>query len=127
MPHLRKVLQHDGRGFLGGRHNAPCAPFTGMPPRKPNIRQIGQGFDDPVIALAPNALVDVDHHWAALRRPVPRHLCRPVQCRVAQHEKANAHAQFPLDMRPKISSWRQLMYFSDHLHHRSGCLAMASR
>ena len=45
---------------------------------------------------------------------------------VAQHDEADAHpvppyAQLPLDISPRISSCRQLMYFSENLHHRSGC------
>ena len=39
---------------------------------------------------------------------------------VDQHDDPDAHAQFPLDISPRISSWRQFIYFSDHLHQRSG-------
>ena len=127
MPHLRELPQHDGCRLLRGRHNAPCAPLTGMPPGKPHIRQISQRLQQTVIGLALHALIDVDHNRAVMRGPMPRHQRRPVQCRVAQHDKTNCHAQFPFDIRPKISNCRQLIYFSDHLHQRSGSLAMASR
>jgi hypothetical protein len=127
MPDLRKLAQHDRRGFLRGRHDAPCAPFAGMPPREAHIRQIRQRLDQPFIALAADAFVHMDHHGAVMRGPMPRHLRGPVKCRMAQHDKPNGHAQFPLDIRPKISNCRQLMYFSDHLHQRSGCFATASR
>ena len=41
---------------------------------------------------------------------MPRDLSGPVQRGVDQHDDAKAaHAQFPFDMRPRISSWRQLM------------------
>ena len=57
----------------------------------------------------------------------PRHLRRAVQRGVAQHDNADRHAQFPFDISPRISSWRQLMYFSLHLHQRSGWAFNPSR
>ena len=48
---------------------------------------------------------------------------RAFERRVAEHDEADAHAQFPFDMRPRISSWRQLMYFSDQFVHRSGVVS----
>ena len=34
---------------------------------------------------------------------------RPVKGCVAQHDEPNVHAQLPFDIRPRISSWRQLI------------------
>ena len=50
------------------------------------------------------------------------HLRGPVGGGMHQHDEAHvAHAQLPFDIRPRISSWRQLMYRSDHLHHSAVC------
>ena len=46
--------------------------------------------------------------------PVLGNLFGTPQSRVDQHDDADGHAQFPFDMRPRISSCRQLMYFSLH-------------
>ena len=89
-----------------------------------------------------DALVDMDHHRAAAFGPVTGGIGGAVQRGVAEHHEAQravgrllcdeigapvGHAQFPLDISPRISNWRQLMYFSDHLHHRSGCAFSPSR
>ena len=74
-------------------------------------------------ALA-HTLVHMDHHGAARRRPMARYLFRTVQGGMHQQDDADGHAQFPFDMRPRISSWRQLMYRSDHLHHSCGSSCM---
>ena len=38
-----------------------------------------------------------------------RDLLRPAKGSMHQHDNTDRHAQFPLDIRPRISSWRQLM------------------
>jgi len=127
VPHRRKIAQHDGAGLLRGRDDAPGAPFAGMASGKADIWQIGQRLDHAIICLALDPVINVDDHRTVALGPMPRHLRRPVQRCVAQHDKANRHAQLPLDISPRISSWRQLMYFSLHLHHRSGCVLIPAR
>ena len=83
--------------------------------------------DETGMRLAADAAVNMDHHRASVRRPVSRYLFGTVEGLVNQHDDVDGHAQFPLDISPRISSCRQLMNFSDHLHHMSvpwrSCLA----
>ena len=79
-------------------------------PGKPHVLEIGQFLSERLEPAAFHLPVDMDHHRAIPLGPMPRHLRRAVQGGVAQHDDAQrAHAQFPLDMRPRISNWRQLM------------------
>lgn len=126
MAHPRKVAQKLFGRRLRGRHQAPGAPFTPVALAELDIRQIGKRLDEGIIGRPVDVAVDVDHHRAPCRRPVADHLPGAIQRRVHQHANAEVHAQFPLDIRPRISSCRQLMYFSDHVHHSSGCSASSS-
>jgi hypothetical protein len=85
--------------------------------REPDPTGIRKLADDAVVDLARHAAVDMHDNRAAGIGPMPRDLYRAVGGIVHQHDDPDSHAQFPFDIRPRISSWRQLMYFSDHLHH----------
>ena len=120
MVHLREFLQHQlGRRLRGG-DNAPGAPFAAVAFAEPDQRIVRQRLDERAAGAPRHVAVDMDHHRTARCRPVPRDLRGTVQRGMHQHDGADGHAQFPLDISPRISSWRQLIYFSDHLHHRSG-------
>jgi len=127
MPHLWKVAKHDGRALLRRGDKPPGAPLTGMAGAEADVGHTvqiaAQGIEGPRL----HSTIDMDDDRAAPFRPVARDLCCAVKGGVAQHNKADGHAQFPFDIRPRISSWRQLMYFSLHLHQRSGWLSIALR
>ncbi len=109
MAHIGEVFQHQLAGFLGGGDDAPGAPFADMARRKADISQILQCIAQEFEFGIRGRAVNMDHHRAAAFRPVACHLRRAVQRGMAQHDEAQAallgtHAQFPLDMRPRISS-----------------------
>ena len=62
-----------------------------------------------------------DHCTVLDTLEMARDLRGAVQSLMDQHDETHAHAQLPFDIRPKISSCRQLIYRSDHSHQRSGC------
>jgi hypothetical protein len=93
-----------------GLDDGPGAPFAagGVKPdagRSPDRRE-------PVEGGCGNPRVDMDHDRAAHVRPRWRATSAARSSAVvAQHDETHRHAQFPLDMSPRISSCRQLMYF----------------
>ena len=101
-----------GRALRRG-DKRPCPPVAGEARRKTDIVQIGKTGDEARILLPLHAAVDMDHHGATRGRQMPRHLRGTEQRGVAHHDEADTHAQFPFDISPRISSWRQLTYFSD--------------
>jgi hypothetical protein len=110
MPHRGELGQHHLARRLACLHQRPGSPFAAMPLAEPHVVQIAERLAERVERLSPDGPVDMDHHRAISLRPVPRHLRRAGQRRMADHGEAQrAHAQFPLDMRPRISNWRQLM------------------
>ena len=121
--HLGKVAQQHFRGVLARLYQRPGPPFARPPPAEPDVAEIRERGDEGGMVAPLHLLVDMDHHRAIRRRPMPRHLLGPVERAMHQHDEADGHAQFPFDISPRISSCRQLMYFSLHLHHSSGLSA----
>ena len=104
MPDLGERFQHQFGGVLAGGHKPPCAPFAAVTFAEPDIRQIGERLAKGIEHRFADLGIDVDHHRAVPRSPVPRHLLGPVEGGVYQHDDTDAHAQLPLDMRPRISN-----------------------
>ena len=119
VPNLGKTIQNLLRRRLCGRNDTPCAPFAAKALRELNGRNILKGADDFGILLSVDIPVHMDDDGATACGPMACGLFDPVKGLVDQHDNSDAHAQLPFDMRPRISSCRQLMYFSDHLHQRS--------
>ena len=119
--HVRMPGQKLGRGRLRGGDKRPCSPVTGIAAREADDVEVRQSSDEIAVLRRVGPPVHMDHDRTALCGPEARHLGRTIERGVAKHHETErrGHAQFPLDMRPRISSWRQLMYFSDHLHQRS--------
>ena len=113
------LVQQLPSGGKRGGDQPEGSPFANMTLGKGDIRNIGKTRPERLKRSGANTLVNMDHHRRATFGPEARNLGGAVKGGVAQHDDPDAHAQFPLDMRPRISSWRQLMYFSDHLVHRS--------
>src|SRR6056297_1291907 len=87
-----------------------------MPPgNEMHIFEIRQSMREALELRGTDAAVDMDGNRAARIVPVPGNGGGSVQRLVNEHEKADprGHAQFPVDMRPSISSCRQLRYRSD--------------
>ena len=129
---LGEVGKHPGAGVERGLDNAEAAPFARAAEGKSDVGEVLKGGFQAVELGLRRTGVDVDHDRAAVLRPVPGQLRRAVQGGVAEHDDAQGgvwggHAQFPFDIRPSTSSWRQLTYFSLQLHQRSRSRAMPSR
>jgi hypothetical protein len=111
--HIGEVGKQHLRGFLRRLHKAPGAPFAAEPAAEPDVGQIGEAFAQPLDRLFPGLKIDMDHHRRPGLGPEAHHLPGTAQGRVAEHHETDAtlgaHAQFPRDIRPRISSWRQLM------------------
>ena len=127
MPHIRKIAQHDLRRGLGRGNDPPGAPFAAVAAREPHVGRSDRALTKASYVREGTGPVDMDDQRASGGGPVARHLLGPVEGRVHQHHDAHPvlplilrHAQFPFDISPRISSWRQFIYFSDHLHQRSG-------
>ncbi len=127
-----EVRQQPGAGVQRGLDDAEAAPFARAAARKADVGQVMQcGGERGKVRLG-GARIDMDDDRAAVHDPVPGQLRGAVQVRVAQHDDTQfagrgCHAQFPFDIRPRTSSWRQLTYFSLQWHQRSRSRAMPSR
>ena len=115
--HVFKGLKQQPGGRLRPCNDPPCSPFTPVPLAEPDQRVVRQGGPERVEPSVRHLPVNVQNHRASRGRPVPGHLLGPSQRRVNQHDDPDRHAQFPLDIRPRISSCRQLIYFSLHSFH----------
>ena len=113
MADMGMAVQDLLRRALRGGDKRPGPPVAGEARRKADVFQIGDAGDKARILLTPDPAVDMDHHRATGIRQMPRHLRGTEQRGVAHHDEADTHAQFPFDISPRISSWRQLTYFSD--------------
>ena len=115
MPDRREPVEDQFGGGLRGGDDAPCPPFAGEAFGEEDVGQIGQVVAEFVIAPLSDAAIDVDDDGAAPFGPVAGGFGGPVEGRVAEHDEAEGavgdvgHAQFPLDISPRISSCRQLM------------------
>ena len=91
------------------------------------IRRVSSHFRAGLDAMVREAeLEELEREWKERNESIMKAhpdsaLRRAVQRSVHQHDEAQprAHAQFPFDISPMISSCRQLMNLSDHLFHRS--------
>jgi hypothetical protein len=114
---LREARQHRLAGLERRRDDPPGAPFAAVARREDDARgQIAQPPREGVMRRLRHRAVHMDDHRAAPGGPVADYLLGAVERGMHEHHDADrdgrAHAQFPLDMSPRISSWRQLMYCS---------------
>lgn len=125
MRHVPEPPEQQGRGVLRGAHQAEGAPFAGMARAEQHLRQVGQpGAHGPDRILGRPG-IDMDRDRRPALGPDPRHAGGDGQFLVAQHDHAQphrrvAHAQFPLEIRPRSSSRRQSRSAQDCSHQKSG-------
>jgi len=119
MSHFRKTGEHHFRAGLRRGDKGPGAPFAPVAAAEFDVVQIREAVDEPVICATVNLPVYVNDNRATVTGPMTGNLFGAIQRFVHKYDEADGHAQFPFDINPRISSWRQLIYFSDHLHQRS--------
>ena len=106
---LRISVQQLPRCGLRCGDQPPHPPFAAVPAAKADIGQIGDSSDKGIMGFLRHVPVHMHHHRTAGIRPMPDHLFGAVKGGVHQHDNTQRHAQFPLDISPRPSSWRQLM------------------
>ena len=115
-----KLGQHHLGRRLRRRDQAPHAPNTLVPCAESHIGPIRQSALEGFEILFRDLGIHVDHHRAPRLGPKARNLFCAIKSGMDQQKDADTHAQLPLLIRPRISSWRQLIYFSEPSHQRSG-------
>ena len=71
---------------------------------KLDISEIGKRVDQALISRFADPFIDVNDNRAIALGPMAGDLRGAVQRGMAQKDDADAHAQFPFDIRPRISS-----------------------
>ena len=105
MRHGRMVPQEFLASLLGRRDDTPRSPFTFMTGRERHFWHVRHGTYEFVVARLVHLGVHMDNDWATAFHPIADHLLCTMQRGVNQHNYPNLrHAQFPLDIRPRISS-----------------------
>ena len=105
MRNRRMIPQDFFAGLLGRGNDAPRPPLTFVTGREGYFRHVRHGTYEFVVARLIHLSIDMDNDRATAFHPIADHLLCTMQRGVNQHNYPNLrHAQFPLDIRPRISS-----------------------
>ena len=92
-----------------------------------DIAKVGDLVHESVELHQRCTLVDVDNNRRTGAREMSGDLSCTIEGGVGQHNEADGHAQFPLDISPVASIWRQPRKRSDHVFQRLSSALLASR